>query len=248
MFERAEVRRGGRAVSFALAAVAHGVLLLAAFVLVRKQVPAEPLPPIVHLGPLRGTEKPAPGRDTSSGRETRPTRHRPRPRPADHDRVVPPPAPAPDIAPQPEVDESPDVDSEREQTGEGSGPIGKPSGETIGGDCMGPDCGQGFASRPVEEVRIGEAGVERPRALCDPPAPRMPEQARIMSITGAVVMRYVVEPDGSVTGIQLLNHDAAPVLVEAVRDWLAHCRFTPAVANGKQVRIRWDRQFFFKLQ
>jgi len=112
---------------------------------------------------------------------------------------------------------------------------------------MGPGCGVAMGPHPIEEVRIGEPGVERPRPLCDPPAPRMPEQARIMGITGAVVMRYVVEPDGSVTGVQLLNRDAAPVLVEAVRDWLAHCRFTPAVANGKQVRIRWDRPFVFKL-
>jgi len=76
----------------------------------------------------------------------------------------------------------------------------------------------------------------------------MPEQARIMGITGAVVMRYVVEPDGSVGEIQLRNADARPVLVEAVHNWLERCRFTPAVANGQQVRIRVDQPFLFRLR
>ncbi|TMB31383.1 MAG: energy transducer TonB [Deltaproteobacteria bacterium] len=100
----------------------------------------------------------------------------------------------------------------------------------------------------MEIVDVGQPGVSRPRPLCDPPAPTMPEQARIMGITGAVVMHYVVERDGSVSQVQLRNSDAPPVLVEAVRDWLAHCRFTPAVANGRQVRIRVDRPFVFKLR
>jgi len=38
------------------------------------------------------------------------------------------------------------------------------------------------------------------------------------------------------------------VLVEAVRDWLGRCRFTAALANGRQVRIRVDRPFVFKLR
>jgi len=101
MFERAEVRRGGRAVSFAVAALAHGLLLLAAVLLVRKQVAPKTDELIVHVGPLRGTEKPPPGtKDTSSGNTTHPTRHRPRPPPRDLEHLKPPPPPEQEIAPE----------------------------------------------------------------------------------------------------------------------------------------------------
>ncbi len=110
---------------------------------------------------------------------------------------------------------------------------------------MGEPGGQ-FADERV--IQDWAPGIVKPRPICDPAVPIMPEQARIMGITGAVVMRYVVEPDGSVGQIQLRNSDAPPVLVEAVRNWLERCRFTPAVANGQQVRIRVDQPFLFKLR
>jgi protein TonB len=244
MFERAEVRRGSRAVSFALAALAHGLLLLSAVLLVRKHVAAERPEIIVDVRQPRSTVKPPPGTsDTASGKRTHPPRKRPPPAPRDLDHVKPPPALEPEIQPEPEAEPAGPEGEER-----GAAPIGtsNPNGNPDG-DCIGPGCGAAIGPRPVDEVQIGQPGVERPRPLCDPPAPTMPEQARIMGITGAVMMRYVVEPDGSVSGVHLLNSDAPPVLVEAVRDWLAHCRFTPAVANGRQVRIRWDRPFLFKL-
>jgi protein TonB len=93
-----------------------------------------------------------------------------------------------------------------------------------------------------------EPGVVRPRALCDPAALTMPEQARIMGITGAVVMRYIVETDGSVSRIQVRNGDAPPVLVEAVRTWLERCRFKPGMARGQDARIQIDQPFVFKLR
>jgi TonB family protein len=91
--------------------------------------------------------------------------------------------------------------------------------------------------------------MARPRPLCDSPGPAMPEQARIMGVTGTVRMRYVVGLDGSVERIDLVNSGSAPpVLVEAVRNWLEHCRFTPAVANGQPVRVKIDQPFVFRLR
>jgi len=245
MFERAEVRRGGRAVSFALAALAHGALLVAALVLLRKQPELEP--PVVIIDPPRWREPAKPGPKGDSTRDqTRKNRHRPRTRPVEVTDVQPPPQPEPDIQSEPEA-EPPELTSGDE--GQGDGQIGAPGASSeIGGDCIGSDCSTSPDHREIEIVDLGQPGVSRPRPLCDPPAPTMPEQARIMGITGAVVMHYVVERDGSVSQVQLRNSDAPPVLVEAVRDWLAHCRFTPAVANGRQVRIRVDRPFVFKLR
>jgi outer membrane biosynthesis protein TonB len=61
-------------------------------------------------------------------------------------------------------------------------------------------------------------------------------------------MRYVVETDGSVSRMELRNGDAAPVLVEAVRTWLEHCRFRPGIARGQEARIQVERPFVFKLR
>jgi TonB family protein len=121
------------------------------------------------------------------------------------------------------------------------------SGPEIGG-CVGAVCGSVATPVPTEVIDFRQEGIVRPRALCDPPAPTMPEQARIMGITGAVVMRYVVEPDGAVSRIQLRNGDAAPVLIEAVRGWLEHCRFMPGMARGKPAAIQIDQPFVFKLR
>jgi len=250
MFERAEVRRGGRAVSFALAALAHGLLLLAAVLLVRKQVPAEPPEIIVDVRPLRPTEKPPPGtRDTSSGRETHPPRKRPPPpQPRDLEHLKPPPPQEAEIEPEPEPEPPPEFESRQSRPAEG--PVGPahPGDGPGGGECSGPNCGPTTSGRDPDEIVVVTAGVVPPRALCDPPRPMMPEQARLMGITGAVMMRYVVEPDGSVSRIQLRNSDAPPVLVDAVRRWLSYCRFAPGMARGQVARIQVDQPFVFKLR
>src|SRR5207237_1444404 len=100
MFERAQVRRGGRAVSFALAALAHGVLLVGAVLLVRKQAVTEPPTIVVDVRPPRGPEKPPPGKDTSSGKQTHPPRKRPPPAPRDLEHLKPPAAPEPEMEPE----------------------------------------------------------------------------------------------------------------------------------------------------
>ena len=54
----------------------------------------------------------------------------------------------------------------------------------------------------------------RPSGSCAS-GPSMPEQARLMGITGAVVARYVVHADGRVGEVQILNPSAPPVLIGA---------------------------------
>ena len=243
MFERAEVRRGGRAVSFALAALAHGLLLLAVLLLLRKHIEAEP--PVIIVDPPRWREpakKPV-GKGDSSRDRTREKRHRPPPRPVDKD-VAPPPAPEPEVKDEPD---SPPPESASETEGSGEGSVGPASPDSIGGDCVGPDCSATATHRAPDEIFEVQPGIVRPRALCDPPRPMMPEQARLMGITGAVLMRYVVETDGSVSRMQLRNSDAPPVLVEAVQRWLEHCRFAPGMARGQMARIQVDQPFLFKL-
>ena len=65
----------------------------------------------------------------------------------------------------------------------------------------------------------------------------MPEQARLMGITGAVVARYVVHADGRVGEVQILNPSAPPVLIGAAG---AHrrrrCSSAPSAPFSKGAR------------
>ena len=244
MFERAEVRRTGRAVSFTLAALAHGLLLVAALVLLRKHTESEQKdPPIIKIRPP-AARPPAPpgGKGDPAGKKTHAPRTRPPPRPVDL-------APTPIEETEPVPDTSPEPEFPSEADGRGEHPSGTagPDANPRGGDCIGPGCARIGGLAPTDVIDL-QPGVVRPRALCDPAAPTMPEQARIMGITGAVAMRYVVETDGSVSRIQLRNSDAPPILVEAVRTWLERCRFKPGIAHGQDARIQIDQPFIFKFR
>ena len=76
----------------------------------------------------------------------------------------------------------------------------------------------------------------------------MPEQARLMGITGAVVARYVVHADGRVGEVQILNPSAPPVLIGAVRTFLEGCPFIPSLVNGNPVAVRVEQPFVFRQQ
>ena len=76
----------------------------------------------------------------------------------------------------------------------------------------------------------------------------MPEQARLMGITGAVVARYFVHADGRVGELQILNPSAPPVLIGAVRTYLEGCPFVPSLVNGNPVAVRVEQPFVFRLQ
>lgn len=106
----------------------------------------------------------------------------------------------------------------------------------------------GTLSAASPEPTLGFTAPElsrRARALCDPP--QMPEQARLLGITGSVVVRYTVGRDGRARDVQLLK-DPAPVLSEAVARWLASCTFDPALAGDQPVAVRITQPFVFRIR
>src|SRR5256885_15254029 len=137
MFERAEVRRGGRAVSFPLAALARGVLLVAALVLLRGQPDVEP--PVIIVDPQRWRDpaKPIGPKADSTRDQTHKKRHRPRTRPTEIKDIAPPPGPEPEIQPEPEA--QPSSDSGRPGSDEGQAGIAGP-GPGGATDCVGSGC------------------------------------------------------------------------------------------------------------
>lgn len=72
------------------------------------------------------------------------------------------------------------------------------------------------------------------------PAPEYPHEARRKGVTGTVLLRFLVERDGSVSSIQVLQADPPGVFeenaVRAVERW----RFRPGLRHGEPVRT-WVR-------
>jgi outer membrane biosynthesis protein TonB len=74
----------------------------------------------------------------------------------------------------------------------------------------------------------------------------MPEEARQLDLSGDVLARYDVAPDGTVAGVEV-DPRAEPVLAEAVRSWLRGCLFDPAVQDGRSVPGHAEQTFRFVL-
>ncbi|GAC1607865.1 MAG: hypothetical protein NVS4B10_23000 [Myxococcales bacterium] len=86
-----------------------------------------------------------------------------------------------------------------------------------------------------------------PPAPVDCKKPTMPELARQAGLAGLVVVEYVIESNGRVTRVALLNPGTPWILFQAVDDWLIGCRFTPAkTLDGRAVPVRVIQPFNFK--
>jgi protein TonB len=132
------------------------------------------------------------------------------------------PAIAPDAAPP-----GPDGDGE----GTPGDPNGSPSGVTNAVGDGGGGTGEGRGGAPAELT----ADMVRP-VLLQKVSPDYPEVARRAGLGGRVTVRAVIAPDGGVESVEVyassnpLFNDAA---VDAVRRW----RYSPALMNGKPVRV-----------
>jgi len=79
--------------------------------------------------------------------------------------------------------------------------------------------------------------VTPPRRVSGEPA-RYPGDARRLSLTGSVLVEFIVTEDGESEDIQVLE-SAGETLDRAVVAAVERWRFTPAVKDGEQVRVRW---------
>ncbi|WP_022663183.1 energy transducer TonB [Paucidesulfovibrio longus] len=72
------------------------------------------------------------------------------------------------------------------------------------------------------------------------PAPEYPREARRKGVTGTVLLRFLVERDGSVSRIQVLQADPPGVFEENAIRAVALWRFRPGLRHGEPVRT-WVR-------
>ncbi|WP_054683469.1 energy transducer TonB [Rhodothermus marinus] len=94
----------------------------------------------------------------------------------------------------------------------------------------------------VEEMPEIIGGIERLYELLE-----YPELARKAGLEGLVVVQFVVEPDGSVSNIQVIR-SAGKLLDEAAIKAVKQLRFKPGRQRGRPVRVRFSLPIRFKLQ
>ncbi|ACY47902.1 energy transducer TonB [Rhodothermus marinus] len=94
----------------------------------------------------------------------------------------------------------------------------------------------------VEEMPEIIGGIERLYELLE-----YPELARKAGMEGLVVVQFVVEPDGSVSNVQVIR-SAGRLLDEAAIRAVKQLRFKPGRQRGRPVRVRFSLPIRFKLQ
>lgn len=247
----------------ALALALHGAALALAVLLLEPggtrvaiAPPAGPFVPVVlREAPAR---KPArAGVDTASGAPAHEPLHRPQRRRAREQ--VRPNVPAIVIeAPAPHVyvaDGAPVVPSAPEVVIAAAAPgTWEVQGEGELGDSSrrplrhAPGAGPGApAWLAFDLLGVGPAHAPVPSEYCVPRAPAMPDEARLRGVTGRVVARYDVGPDGIVKDFAFAD-GPDPLLAGAVGAWLRGCLFDPAVLNGRRVPGRVQQTFDFVIR
>lgn len=75
-----------------------------------------------------------------------------------------------------------------------------------------------------------------------------PDKARERRITGTVVLKFVVEKDGSITNIEITKSVARDIDEECIRVVKKMPRWKPGTVNGKPARFNYCQPIAFDLQ
>jgi TonB family protein len=139
----------------------------------------------------------------------------------------------------------PPVDAKLFDPSAGDGLRDLARGGPLGGSPGGSPDGLGAPGRVLDA-----RGVDRVAALVRPvPEPRYPEVLRGAHVEGRVVVRAIVDTLGRVESgsltILTADHDA---FAESVRQVATRLRFTPALVEGRKVRMLIELPFEFRLK
>ena len=230
---------------------------------------ATPPPPKVYVAP-----EPLPEVKKQPAPKT--PRVAPRPAPPPPRRTPTPPAPTPRAAPVPQAVTAPIVAPIRVPTSvpavdlkaiptvsdvvasipapdpgkvvaaaTGGGSRSSSDGDVDGGRSGGTKggLGSGDAGRAYNENQVDRAVV-----VTRPASPRYPDALRSVSVTGEVMVQYIVDTRGRVErgSIRILS-STHKLFADAVRAALMEMRFRPAEAGGQPVRQLVEQPFVFKL-
>ena len=106
----------------------------------------------------------------------------------------------------------------------------------------------------AERTHANQLGLITPTANFDTPPrvlssqfPDYPPSWRNAGIVGSVVVRFSVEPDGSVSNPEIQGSppaELAAITLNSILRW----KFAPATKGGTPVRVRAQQQFVFKTE
>ena len=88
---------------------------------------------------------------------------------------------------------------------------------------------------------------EPPRALVRV-QPLYPAQARMRQIEGAVVLEFIVDPEGKPRDIMVVSATPGSLFADAASRAVSRWRFTPGSREGKAVPVRVRQKITFKLE
>ena len=93
-------------------------------------------------------------------------------------------------------------------------------------------------------VERGEPGVTNPKCIRCPAVP-YPEAARRSRLQGAVELSFLIDEDGEVGELQILE-SGGQVFDDAVLETVKSWRYEPATKHGVRVKVRWVQRFRFQ--
>lgn len=106
-----------------------------------------------------------------------------------------------------------------------------------------------LASLPAaagEEPRKVEGDVVAPRVV-HKVQPQYPEEARKEKVTGAVILQAIIDTEGRVTDVEILQsvrEDIDAAAGDAIRQW----QFEPATLEGEPVAVYYNLTVNFRLK
>jgi periplasmic protein TonB len=212
---------------------------------------APPPPPKVHVAPdpVPEVKKPPPTKAPAAPRRVAPP---PPPRAAPAAPTVIAPIKVPTSLPPVNLKAVPTVDVDiriapPDIPKRTSGPPGV-ARSSSGGDVE-TGGGRGGLGSGASGRAYSEAQVDRAVQVTRAPTPRYPDALKSVSITGEVMMQYIVDARGRVEpgSIKVLSA-THPLFGEAVRRALVDARYRPAEVNGQPVRQLVQQPFIFKLE
>ncbi len=122
----------------------------------------------------------------------------------------------------------------------------------FGGGALGGDFALDFAVADFEgealDFSIFEWGeIDQNPTLRIESVPPYPVRARARRITGAVVLEFVVDSDGSVRDISVVESEPEGVFEQTVLSTVRRWRFNPGIKDGRPVAVRVQQKFKFEL-
>jgi len=110
------------------------------------------------------------------------------------------------------------------------------------------DFSAGFAPRAPEGERVTEfIAFNEPPVLISSVRPAYPELSRQSGIEGQVLLRVLVDTDGTVRDVSVLQSDVTPAMDKAAIAAAWHFRFRPAKQGAVSVRAHIVVPVIFKL-